>query len=267
MMTTHAPRAGLSGILIDTTRCNGCETCVAACIATNGLDARQADRDRVAARDGLSADRFSSIVDLGDGHYARKTCVHCLEPSCASACLVGALHTTPGGAVVYDAEKCIGCRYCMLACPFHIPRYDWADTAPLVRKCELCADRTREGLRPACVEACPHDALLYGPREDLLAEARRRLDAEPGRYIDRIWGETDFGGTCVLYVSDTDLAALDWPDGPAPSIPGLTEALAESTPFIGLGVGSTLLGLNWVIRRRQKLMSGAAADPQEANDD
>ena len=246
------------GILIDTTRCTGCETCVAACVETNGLDARRAARDRVAARDGLSAERFSSVIDLGGGHFARKSCVHCLEPSCAAACLVGALHTTPTGAVVYDAEKCIGCRYCMLACPFHIPRYDWQDTQPLVRKCEMCFDRTVKGAAPACAEACPHAALLFGRRDDLLAEARRRLAASPGLYIDRIWGEREFGGTCVLTISDVDLAALDWPADETPSIPELTGPLMESTPFIGLGVGSTLLGLNWVIRRRQRLMGHGA---------
>lgn len=274
-MTTHASSDGTLGILIDVTRCNGCETCVAACIESNERDPRQADKDRVTERDGLSAQRYSSIIDLGGDHFARKTCVHCLEPSCAAACLVGALHSTPDGSVIYEADKCIGCRYCMLACPFYIPRYDWVDTAPLVHKCQLCGHRTSQGLEPACVASCPHDVLIYGPRDELLAEARRRLQDKPDLYIDRIYGETDFGGTNIMYISDVDLAALNWPEGDAPSIPGMTKSLVESTPFIGLGVGSTLLGLNWVIRRRQKLMAGqteapagdAETEPKEASDD
>ncbi len=241
------------GILVDVTRCSGCESCVGACIGENHLDARQAAKDRVTAQDGLSAQRFMSLVELDDNRFARKSCMHCLEPSCVSACLVGALQKQDDGSVTYDADKCIGCRYCMLACPFHVPRYDWQDTSPLVCKCEMCVSRLAQDRSPACVGACPHDALLFGERDELLAIAHKRISAEPHRYRNHVWGEHEYGGTCVLYVSDIDLAELDWPVSSTPPIPDLTSSLIESTPFLGLGVASTLLSVNWVIRRRQRL--------------
>jgi formate dehydrogenase iron-sulfur subunit len=249
----HADHAGDHGILVDVTRCTGCETCVAACVAANGKDARQAERDRATVPDGMSADRLSSILAVGDGRFARKSCMHCLEPSCVSACLVGGLTKTASGPVVYDPQKCIGCRYCMLACPFHVPRYEWDDTTPLVAKCDMCAARLAKGDVPACVAACPHEALVHGPRGALLVEARRRIADRPDAYLPRIWGEDEFGGTSVLYISDVDLATLDWPADDAGPIPSLTEPLIEKTPFIGITVASCLLGLNWVVRRRMQL--------------
>jgi formate dehydrogenase iron-sulfur subunit len=252
------------GILVDTTRCTGCESCVTACVAANDLDKRQAARDRATVPDGLSAERFTSIVPVGGDGYARKSCMHCLEPSCVSACLVGALHKSAEGPVIYDAEKCIGCRYCMLACPFHVPRYEWQATAPSVRKCEMCAERLQRGEQPACVAACPHDALLFGDRDLLLAKAHAKIASEPHRYCDHVWGEHEFGGTCILYISDRDLAALDWPATHVKPIPELTATLIESTPFVGAGVATALLSINWIIRRRQKL---AAENLQKGDTD
>ena len=110
-----------------------------------------------------------------------------------AACLVGGLTKTAEGPVVYDPDKCIGCRYCMLACPFHVPRYEWDSTAPLMRKCSMCFERLLEGGQPACVEACPNDAMLFGEREDLLrrAHAMIRLRARPvlapGLGRARVW--------------------------------------------------------------------------------
>ena len=129
------------GILVDVTKCIGCEKCVAACTERNGLNPWQADRDRAVTSDGLSEHRLCTVLKVGDGRFARKSCMHCLEPSCVAACLVGALTKTPEGPVVYDRSKCIGCRYCMLACPFHVPRYEWDETIPYMIKCDMCADR------------------------------------------------------------------------------------------------------------------------------
>lgn len=240
-------------ILVDVTRCTGCETCVAACVAANGKDPRQAERDRATVRDGMSANRLSTILPVDDGRFARKSCMHCLEPSCVSACLVGSLTKTANGPVIYDPSKCIGCRYCMLSCPFHIPRYEWDDTTPLVAKCDMCAERLGKGESPACVAACPHEVLVHGPREELLAEAKRRLAARPGDYLPHVWGEDEFGGTSVLYISDVDLATLDWPADAVGPIPHLTEPLIEKTPIMGITVASCLLGLSWVVRRRMQL--------------
>nr|MBN2278756.1 4Fe-4S dicluster domain-containing protein [candidate division Zixibacteria bacterium] len=241
------------GILIDVTRCTACEKCVYACIEQNKLDLRLAERDRAVTPDGLSAHRLSTVLKVDDGRFARKSCMHCLEPSCVSACLVGGLTKTPEGPVVYDADKCIGCRYCMLACPFQIPRYQWEKTLPFMVKCDMCSARLEQNRQPACVEACPEGALIFGDRDKLLLEAEKRIRENPDRYQNHIWGEKEFGGTSVMYISDVDLASLGWPTAEPKSIPSLTEPLVHKTPFIGLGVAVGLVSLNWVIKRRNKL--------------
>jgi formate dehydrogenase iron-sulfur subunit len=249
----------MKAILVDVTRCTGCERCVDACIEANKSDPLKAQVDRVTAKDGLSENRLLSLVQVAPGRFARMSCMHCEDPSCVAACLVGGITKTPEGPVVYDPEKCIGCRYCMLACPFHIPRYEWDEPVPYMKKCTMCADRQAEGLEPACVDACPNHALEFGNRDDLLREAHTRISADRDTYVPRIWGEHEFGGTSVLYLSDVDLAGIGWPGPGTVAIPSLTEPLISKTPVIGLSVATGLLGINWVIRRRMKLASEAAA--------
>jgi formate dehydrogenase iron-sulfur subunit len=254
------------GILIDVTKCTACEKCVAACTANKGLDPWQADRDRAVTADGLSEHRLSAVLKVADGRFARKSCMHCLEPSCVSACIVGGLTKTPEGPVVYDRDKCIGCRYCMLACPFHVPRYEWDETVPYMVKCDMCSDRLSHNRPPACVEACPQKALTFGDRDQLLSRARALIRQSPDRYRQHIWGEKEFSGTSVMYVSDVDLAPLGWPAGGAPAIPSLTEPLIHKTPFIGLGVATALLGLNWIVKRRDELAARPEPVPESGKD-
>ncbi|MEJ2082348.1 MAG: 4Fe-4S dicluster domain-containing protein [Acidobacteriota bacterium] len=254
------------GILVDVTRCTGCERCVDACVKAHDLHAAGADYDRVASRDRLSEHLLSSVVPLGEGHFARKSCMHCLEASCVSACLVGGLSRSKEGAVLYDPEKCIGCRYCMLACPFHIPRYEWTQTFPIVQKCDFCIPRVRAGLQPACVEACPNQALTFGDREDLLSEAHRRI-ADSDRYLPRVWGERELGGTSILYVSDVDLSALGWPSPGTAPIPTLTEPLISKTPYIGAAVLTGIYALSWIIERRSRLMGSNPDDTDTLKDE
>lgn len=249
------------GILVDVTRCTGCERCVRACAVAHGEASTEAAW--TPSGEGLSDRQLCSIETVEAGRFARKSCMHCLEPSCVSACLVGAITKTPDGPVVYDAAKCIGCRYCMLACPYHVPRYEWSKTTPFVKKCDLCAERLRSGRQPACVEACPNKALRFGERDELLAAARARVAAHPGRYINRVWGETEWGGTSVMYISDVDLAALDWPAAETPPIPALTEPMIEKTPFIGLGVAAGLTLLGTIIARRNEVMAAEHAGRKE----
>lgn len=243
-------------ILFDVTRCRGCERCVEACVEASGKDPALAASDRATTRDGLSANRLATLAPVAPGRFSRLSCMHCLEPSCVAACLVGGLTKTDLGPVVYDPDKCIGCRYCMLACPFHVPRYEWDRTAPLMSKCSLCFDRLLEGRQPACVEACPNETMVFGEREELLRKAHDLIRLEPGRYLPRVWGEHEFGGTSVLFVSDVDLSALGWPAEGAAPIPSLTDPLIHKTPLIGLGVlfGSWALGA--IIQRRNQLMGG-----------
>ena len=254
-------------ILVDVSQCTGCEKCTVACIDSHGLDQKKADRDRVDGKDGLSANRLMSINTVAEGHFARYACMHCVDPSCVSACLVGGLTKTDKGAVVYDSSKCIGCRYCMLACPFHVPRYEWENTAPLVKKCDMCIDRLSEGRQPACVEACPNHVLTFGERDKLLKEAHRRLGADSQRYVQHVWGEMEFGGTGVMYISDVDLNKLGWDEIVTEGIPDITTPLIEKTPFIGGGVALSLLAVNWVIGRRMKLAKEGDKHDQSAGND
>jgi formate dehydrogenase iron-sulfur subunit len=257
-------------LLVDVTRCTGCERCAAACVEANRCDRSAAETSRAATRDGLSASRWCTVVPAAEGRFARKSCMHCLDPSCVAACLVGGLRRTAEGPVVYDPDKCIGCRYCMLACPFHVPRYEWSRVAPFMRKCDMCAERLRRGERPACVEACPHGALSFGQRGQLLQRAHALIRDTPGRYLPHVWGESELGGTSVLYVSDVDLAALGWPAPGAAAIPALTEPVIEKTPVLGGAVLAGVWGLSAIIGRRRRLMSSGGSEgppgvPSEAD--
>ncbi|MFH1688331.1 MAG: 4Fe-4S dicluster domain-containing protein [bacterium] len=239
-------------ILTDVTKCIGCLECVGACKRENDLTW---DVPRTWQKnDGLSAQNWTSIIQEPQAHFIRKQCRHCVEPACASACPVGALHKTPEGAVIYDSEKCLGCRYCMMACPYGIPRYDWDQAVPYVRKCILCYERLKEGRQPACTEVCPEKATIFGDRDELLAEAHRRIKSEPGKYIDHVWGEHEVGGTSVLYVSDVDLGFLSIGNQPGTgSLPATTAPAMKAVPFAFVGMGAVMYGLNWVIKRRMEL--------------
>src|SRR5512146_1002792 len=180
-------------ILIDITKCIGCGNCAAAC--------KEAHHQPAAPEPTLSATALTVVEPRGD-KFVRRMCFHCQEPACASACPVGGITKTAQGAVRYDGSKCIGCRYCMIACPYGVPKYQWTKLAPYVTKCDMCAERVLSGGQPACTEACPVGASTFGKREDLLLEARKRIVENPGTYVNRIYGETELGGTSVFYISD-----------------------------------------------------------------
>jgi len=247
-----------AAILIDITRCIGCEECVLACKEENDLGPDRLRKGQEAV-DGLSATRFSTILRKPDDHFVRQQCRHCLEPACVSACLVGAMQKTPEGAVVYDSELCMGCRYCLVACPYGIPRYEWDEAAPLVRKCHLCHHRVVEGREPACVESCPEDALLFGERDQLLAEAHRRIADNPDTYVNHVYGETEVGGTSVLYLSDISLGFLGWAENLGEGdLPHLTWASLKKVPGVIVGMGGLMGAIYWVVNRRMKMAARAA---------
>ncbi len=223
-------------ILTDITKCIGCLECVSACKTVNNLGT---DVPRVWQKnDGLSAQNWTSVLQKPGNHYIRKQCRHCLEPACASVCPVGALQKTPEGPVIYDSERCLGCRYCMMACPYGIPRYDWDQVVPYIRKCIMCYDRLQRGQQPACTEVCPQKATIFGERDELLAEAHHRIKQEPDTYIHKVWGEHEVGGTSVLYISDIDLGFLAYQPNPgATPLPATTRLAMKAVPFAFVGMG------------------------------
>jgi len=251
------------GILNDVTKCIGCERCVSGCKERNNLGPDRPWRWR--SGDGLSSDSWCSILRWPGGHNVRKMCRHCEHPACVSACPVAALHRTEDGAVVYRESRCMGCRYCMMACPYGIPRYSWEDTIPLIRKCVLCYEQTSEGGVPACVESCPTGATIFGDRDELLEQAHATIAANPERYLDKVWGETEVGGTAVLYITDVDVGSLCiQPNIGEHALPDLTWPALAAVPGVFLGVGATAAGLRWLTGRKQKVAEEAARAAKEA---
>jgi formate dehydrogenase iron-sulfur subunit len=246
----------MKAILTDVTRCIGCERCVEKCKEINKLGI---DRPwHWQSPDGLSATRWTTVIHRPGGHYVRKHCRHCLEPACVAACPVGALRRTPEGAVIYNVSVCLGCRYCMNACPFGIPRYNWESPRPAIHKCNFCHPRLVQGKKPGCVEVCPTEATIFGERQALIAEARRRIRANPDRYLPRIWGEHVVGGTSVLYISKIDLGFLGWKKelGNDP-LPRLTWNILTKMPVVFLGIAGFLAGVYWLGERKNQVREAA----------
>jgi formate dehydrogenase iron-sulfur subunit len=260
-------------ILTDTTKCTGCETCVQACQQEYGLGEDRAWRWKQDIDD-LSSTRFTTILHRPGNVFVRQQCRHCNEPACVSACIVAALQKEPDtGAVTYDEGRCMGCRYCMMACPYGIPRYSWEDTVPLVRKCILCQPRLKEGKEPACTTACPYGATIFGTRAEMIAEANARFAAQPNKYFSEpddegptLYGYDEVGGVSVLYVSNVSLSFLGWrPNLGEEPLPALTwQALAKVPPVV-LGMAGLMTGVYWVIGRRNRLRAEAAAAAAEAS--
>ncbi len=243
-------------LLLDTTLCIGCGACSAACKEQNGLPLQIEER--------TTAYTWTTVQSRGGAHV-RRMCMHCLTPTCVSVCPVGAMRKTPSGPVVYDAERCIGCRYCVQACPFDVPKYQWDRAVPVVGKCVMCAPRLEQGQPTACASVCPTGATLFGERDALVTEARRRLAAEPGRYVDHIYGLDEAGGTSVLMLSSVPFATLGLRENlPREPLPGLTWNVLSKVPDIVLLGGTLLYGIYWITRRRElvrRLEGGAARDP------
>jgi len=239
----------MKGLLIDTTKCIGCNACREACREKNGQPATADDP----YADDLSAGAYTVVKKSGDVFY-RRLCMHCADPTCASVCPVGALRKTAAGPVTYDESRCIGCRYCLLACPFGVPRYEWNARWPKVTKCNLCADRLAAGKQPACAEACPTGATLFGDRDELIAEARRRIAENPGAYVNRVYGLEEVGGTSVLFLSTVPFEQLGMrTDLLREPLPLLTYRVLSKIPhFVGLG-GVLLGGIWWITHRREEV--------------
>ncbi|UCG89317.1 MAG: 4Fe-4S dicluster domain-containing protein [Gemmatimonadota bacterium] len=203
------------GVLVDLTKCIGCRRCEAACQEANGFEvptdeelqdvAVFAKHRRPGPRSYTTINRFPRRSDdpVAEPIFVKANCLHCNEPACVSACLVGAFQKLDNSAVVYDAWKCMGCRYCMVACPFQIPTYEYDNVlTPQVRKCTLCCNEGNpyKGGVPACVQTCPKEAMTYGKRNEVLARAHEQVRRYPDVYNGHIYGEHEAGGTSWAYL-------------------------------------------------------------------
>ncbi len=237
------------GMLYDITLCVGCGSCYNACKEQNKLP--ETNKDFL--KDHLSDKTYTVVEQYGD-RYSRKNCMHCQEPACVSVCPVGAFTKTELGPVLYDADKCIGCRYCMQACPHKVPRYEWSALNPRVRKCILCHDRLKQGLPTACSEACPTGATMFGDLDDLREEAKKRLKENPGTYYQRIYGLEEAGGSNVLVISPVPFEQLGFVSNlPKQALPKLTAQVMEKIPGV-VGVGAAFLtGMYWLTKRKNEV--------------
>ncbi|MCZ7608812.1 MAG: 4Fe-4S dicluster domain-containing protein [Ignavibacterium sp.] len=255
------------GVLVDTTVCVGCRQCEWACKEAHDLPAgdlesyknrevlenmRRPDHTALTVVNEYSPGKYSNLpVDV------KVQCMHCDHPACVSACIVGAFTKHENGAVTWDTDMCIGCRYCMAACPFQIPAFEYDKALnPKIMKCDFCYDRTKAGKLPACVSICPVEALTYGSRTELIKIARARIKKNPDRYVDHIFGEYEVGGTSWLYLASKDFAELDFPKLGNNPAPGVSESIqhgifAYFVPPVSLY--ALLGGIMWITKRRKEL--------------
>jgi len=252
-----------SAMLVDISRCIGCETCTAACTMNRGLPIED-KRVLWTNIKGFEVGQFPAV----SAFFTKRQCMHCESPACVSACPVGALQKTPGGPVVYDASKCIGCRYCMTACPFGVPKLDWDSLLPSIQKCNFCFDRQVAGLEPACVSACLTGALQFGDRDALLREARQRIQTSGGRYVNYIYGEREVGGLSWLYISSVPFERLGFPTlGKEPVTELSEQVMIYGTPTVAVVAALTLGGFYWFTRRKARLQGKGAAVGAETREE
>jgi Fe-S-cluster-containing dehydrogenase component len=257
------------GVLVDTTVCIGCRNCEWACKNAHDLPAGKIEdyEDKSVMKKMRRPDetaltvvnQYSNEKDPNLPIDVKVQCMHCDHPACVSACIVGAFTKNENGAVTWDTNKCIGCRYCMVACPFQVPAFQFDKALnPLIMKCDFCFNRTKEGKLPACVEICPVEAITYGKRNELIDVARERIKNYPDKYINYIYGEHEVGGTSWMYLAGTNFKKLDFPKLSEKPAPGVSESIqhgifAYFVPPISLY--ALLGGIMWITKRKRSLES------------
>jgi formate dehydrogenase iron-sulfur subunit len=241
-------------MLIDLTRCVGCNSCALACKEANNLP------DAGTPPTELNHDTFTFVderevttgIGISESRYVKRQCMHCLNAACVSACPAAAMYKSEAGPVVYRPERCLGCRYCQVACPFGVPSFAWDDgITPTISKCWLCAEKLADGEQPACANACPNGAIRFGKREALLAQAHAQIESNPHRYIDHVFGEHEVGGTSILYLSDVPFEELGFPENlPDSPIAEGTQKIMHALPSVIGGTTALMVGVALYTHRR-----------------
>ncbi len=234
-------------VLYDSTLCVGCRQCEEACATRWKLPYN----DKIAAEEKISAHKLTAIRTFGE-RFSRKMCMHCQDPACASVCPVAALQKTSAGPVVYDESRCMGCRYCMVACPFQVPTYEWEARLPRVKKCDLCADRVPTKEQTRCSEACPTGASITGERDELIKEARKRIAEKPGEYHPKVYGIEEVGGTSVLILSAVPFDKIGYNTNvEKTALPQYTWNALQHIPDVVM-MGTVLMGgIYWISHRKE----------------
>ncbi len=242
------------GILYDSTRCVGCQTCEFSCAEANNLP-EPTDYPEVGVVRKTDETRRTVVnaYETSAGEvYVKRQCMHCNQPACASACLTKAMLKTKESPVIWREDKCMGCRYCMVSCPFDMPKFEYNSPNPKINKCDMCFNRQKEGKLPACVENCPAEALVFGTRRELIAEARKRIIENPGQYVDHIYGETEAGGTAFMYISGVPFEEIGLNTNiQKSSYPALTKGFLYSVPTVFVLWPALLLGLQEATKRNK----------------
>jgi len=232
------------GILVDTTMCVGCRACEEACAESNGFPEPDLDDSVLEKERKTSITQYSVInrYEVDDEEiFVKKQCMHCSQPACAAACLTKAMLKKEEGPVIWREDKCMGCRFCMVSCPFDIPKFEYDEWNPKIQKCNMCWERLKEGEQPACVEECPAEAIIFGKRKDLIEEAKQRIYTNPDEYVHHIYGEHEVGGTGYIYLSAvpfdkigfrTDLGTTPYPEYTQDFLYGVPIVLALWPPLL-----------------------------------
>jgi len=278
MSTELSEFSKANAFLIDMTKCTGCRGCQVACKQWNQLDAEKTSffsgegyqNPPLMSEHTFTRIKFRDYQKNGQNEFAfyKEMCMHCNEPACASVCPVGAFKKTKEGPVTYDAKRCIGCRFCMVACPFGVPKYEWSKAFPLVKKCTGCYSRIKEGRKPACATTCPA-AISYGKRGEMIAEANRRIASRPEKYLKKLYGQEEAGGTSVLYLTQLPFDELGFKHVTKRPLPSYTWQALRLVPGIFLTVGSSLSLLSWFTHRKERIQKeeeqrkNSGAQPKE----
>lgn len=252
------------GVLVDTTRCIGCRGCERACAVAHDLPVPDVENDGALERPPRPTSETQWTVvnrhETSQGDvYVKRQCMHCWQPACGAACLTNAMWKTQQGPVIWRESKCMGCRFCMVSCPFDVPKFEYDSWNPRLQKCTMCHERLERGEGPACVGACPTDALTFGSKRELMEIARLRIYHHPDRYVHKIYGEHEVGGTGWLYLSAVPFEELGFrTDLGTTPYPEYTRDFLYGVPLVLFGLPALQLGLHLLAKKDDDALDGGA---------